>query len=490
MRSRRLAAGALALVWSLSSPRAALADEAPADPAARARALYAEGLERLEKDDARGAITAFEKAYALRPAAVILYNVAVAHIALDQPVEAVRALEAALAGTPALRAARAEQARALLAAQLEKVGTLTVTCNEEGADVFVDGVAVGKTPLAAPIRVAAGRHSVTVRKGGFEEQRQSLDLAAGKLTTLATTLSATPVRSGWLRLSSQLPGTDVFVGDQWVGRTPLAGTVALQAGSPQRIELRRQGYLTAAETVTAAEGQEVSVTLTPVEDKGAVVSLGSALDLQLAQPDATVSIDGVRRLVRGGPIAIAPGVHDVVVEREGYHPVSLRTVVAEGAPTVLNVDLPLTESKRSELIGDAESVRRAGISLTVVGGVLVGAAIPLLIWGNSERVAGEEEQSRRESVFPCGVGQTNANDCFQFLKEPATQVDLGRGLMGAAGAGAAVGLGLGITGVVLLATGESPERYQAPATDELARRLQPLFAVTPTEVFLGLAGEL
>lgn len=49
----------------------------------------------------------------------------------------------------------------------EEQGSLLVRTHEEGAEVLVDEISRGSTPLPAPIKVPRGRHRLTVKKDGF-----------------------------------------------------------------------------------------------------------------------------------------------------------------------------------------------------------------------------------------------------------------------------------------------------------------------------------
>ena len=61
--------------------------------------------------------------------------------------------------------------RALLGIASSGVGALQVSCSEEGAEVFVDGVARGLTPTPPFAAVPVGRRAVVVRKDRFVEWR-------------------------------------------------------------------------------------------------------------------------------------------------------------------------------------------------------------------------------------------------------------------------------------------------------------------------------
>jgi hypothetical protein len=87
-----------------------------------------------------------------------------------------------------------------LAALPKFVGTVVVNVNVEGAAVTVDGESVGSTPLATPIVLDAGRHTVVVRKDGYENVERPIEISAGTPSSLAVTLvvqvSAAPASTG------------------------------------------------------------------------------------------------------------------------------------------------------------------------------------------------------------------------------------------------------------------------------------------------------
>ncbi len=60
----------------------------------------------------------------------------------------------------------------------QHLASLLVSGVVPGAEVSIDGHVVGTTPLAAPIRVAAGVVSVEVRAAGYAEVRRSVQLVA------------------------------------------------------------------------------------------------------------------------------------------------------------------------------------------------------------------------------------------------------------------------------------------------------------------------
>ncbi|HZZ94694.1 MAG TPA: PEGA domain-containing protein [Usitatibacter sp.] len=57
-------------------------------------------------------------------------------------------------------------------------------------DVYVDGVAKGRTPPLDRIELNAGRHNVTIRNPGFPPLQLTLNLEAGQQTTITHTFAA------------------------------------------------------------------------------------------------------------------------------------------------------------------------------------------------------------------------------------------------------------------------------------------------------------
>jgi hypothetical protein len=66
-------------------------------------------------------------------------------------------------------------------------GTLMVSTDPAGADIFVDNKSVGTSPLTAP-DIAAGYHMVTIKKEGFRDNASSFHIAAGETSTVTVTL--------------------------------------------------------------------------------------------------------------------------------------------------------------------------------------------------------------------------------------------------------------------------------------------------------------
>jgi hypothetical protein len=72
------------------------------------------------------------------------------------------------------------------ASQPEATGTVRVTSNPEGAEVWVDGAFVGNTP--GQLKLAAGKHRIRIAIEGYEEWVREVEVLAGSELTLNAAL--------------------------------------------------------------------------------------------------------------------------------------------------------------------------------------------------------------------------------------------------------------------------------------------------------------
>src|SRR5262249_47609658 len=80
-----------------------------------------------------------------------------------------------------------------LTAELSASGSLKTLATIAGADVFIDGAMVGKTPLTLP-DVPAGDHLVEVKRTGFLSAKQQMHLEGGEQKILSAELAE--IRNG------------------------------------------------------------------------------------------------------------------------------------------------------------------------------------------------------------------------------------------------------------------------------------------------------
>jgi len=178
----------LSLIVAASLTAASADVRADADPRNVAKAKLVEGGDLLKQGEYQEALDRFKEAYGLFQSPKIYYNFGLAYIGLGRNADAMEAfdkfLSEALDASADLRA-NAERHRTLLA---QKVGTIVVECDVEGAEVAVDGRSLGVTPLKTPARLDPGPHQLVVEKSGSPPFAKRLDLSAGQRLTIPVTL--------------------------------------------------------------------------------------------------------------------------------------------------------------------------------------------------------------------------------------------------------------------------------------------------------------
>jgi len=150
-----------------AAPGAPSGDVGPGD-APGEEELISRGIALRESRNDVAALDAFRRAYDLKKSPRALAQVALAEQALGRLVPAEVDLEHALARADDAWIARN---RAVLDQALVEIrghlGSLQITGGVPGAEVLVDGAGVARLPLAAPLRVNAGRVTLEVRAAGY-----------------------------------------------------------------------------------------------------------------------------------------------------------------------------------------------------------------------------------------------------------------------------------------------------------------------------------
>ena len=152
------------LLGALAAPQAARASEKE-----EARKHYDRAIELVDDGQLEGAIVEFQRSYDLTHHFAVLYNIGQVFVSLAKPVEAVDAYERYLAdGGKKIPAARHTEVEQEIARQKARIATLEIRGLPEGAGVRVDGKEIGKAPIAAPVRVGVGTHSIAASAEGCE----------------------------------------------------------------------------------------------------------------------------------------------------------------------------------------------------------------------------------------------------------------------------------------------------------------------------------
>jgi hypothetical protein len=213
-----------------------------------------------------------------------------------------------------------------------KKGSILVTADVAGADVYVDGVRKDAAP-ALIADLLEGAHTVEVRKDPLPPFKQVVNVVGNQQVKVEARIGASA--AGSLRVISTTPGAQVIVDGQPVGAVNQE-IPNLKPGQ-HIIEVRAPGFQprTMEHTIVAGEQRVAQIDLQPGE------ALKNAhLRVVTPVPDAEVFIDGAS--VGKSPIErndLAPGKHYVVVRKQGYAEWKREIDLAAGQTTALTAEL-------------------------------------------------------------------------------------------------------------------------------------------------------
>jgi hypothetical protein len=146
-------------------------------PTDRARELMKEGDVQYGKQEWVKARTAYIAAWALKKHWSIAASLGDTELRMGLHQEAAEHLAAMLTLSPPED--RRKDGEKLLAEAKQHVGTIDLRVEPSGTDVSVNGEPRGRTPLAAPIFLKPGTHTIELKKVGFLSRGKTLEVQRG-----------------------------------------------------------------------------------------------------------------------------------------------------------------------------------------------------------------------------------------------------------------------------------------------------------------------
>ena len=464
---------------ALAQPAAPVAPAAPAAPAsdaakAEARDRFDRGLKLFNDGDNAGALAEFQRAYELIPNQLVLYNIGLVSAAMGRPVEAVDALDKVLASPGGVAGDRLARARQTRDEQAKRIAHVTVVTNVPAA-VDVDNVAAGQTPMAAPIAVSGGLHVVGAVASGYAPLRKEVTVAGGETVKLELALVEMQGRVAHVTIKTHLPGADVVIDDQVVGKTPVRESLTVAPGQ-HKIELRRAGYTTARQDLLLGDGASGEVTLEPAQDTSALGAGAGTLILDATETEPVLTVDGKPfGLYPASGLPLPAGPHHLVVERAGFLPLERDVSVDAGRTTTLRVAFDPNPETLAAYRSRVSSQRTWGIVLVASGLAVTGGSVGFLVWNGQQRKTAHDDYDSAEAnvVDPppnsaCDIKHGgNPATCNAPVLDAQSRINDAntRDVFGWTGFG--VGLAATGLGAVLLLTGPDAHRYDRSASRPL-----------------------
>ncbi len=224
--------------------------------------------------------------------------------------------------------------------RLDTAGSLYVLSSPANANIYLDGVYKGRTPMTIT-DISSGMHTLEIDHPGYYDWRSSVEVPAGGTKTLSATLNPMPsASSGWIYVSSSPGGASVTLDGNSVGQTPYSGSLKLNniATGSHNVALILAGYApySAQTSVYSNTVSEVTAVLTPQ----APVSATGGLTVSSTPSGAQVFLDnafiGITPLTLA---SVASGTHTVTIRMDGYPEYSTTTPVNAGATSTVSAAL-------------------------------------------------------------------------------------------------------------------------------------------------------
>jgi PKD repeat protein len=260
-------------------------------------------------------------------------------------------------------------------------GTLALTTTPPNANVFVDNVFKGVTPLTLS-DTPSGYHLVRITLPAYDDYITSATVEPGKtvvvqaeleksgLNTTPTTLPATPVpvpQNGSIAITSVPSGASVILDGQNTGITPVIMTDVLPGN--HALSLSYPGYSFYNQTISVGSAQTAAVNANLVVAPEPDTSTGS-LSVKTDPPGAQISIDGDVKGVSPATIpGLSAGTHTLLLKLEDYQ--DLKTTVNITAGQTQEYSTGLKKAFKPSLV-------EMGLAVLVVL-IVIGAGIYRLL---------------------------------------------------------------------------------------------------------------
>jgi hypothetical protein len=299
---------------------------------------FTKGVELFNEEDYPAALAEFLWAYNLEPHYAVLYNIAVCYVKMSRYTDALKYYNQYLEdGGSKIPESKTKQVMDEIAYIKSLMGGLMIKTNLDYVTVLIDGKEMGKTPLADPIMIAAGPHTVELALAGYMPVKEEVTIASGVSLEKSYTL-VKDQRTSEVTVIATAPYAKVFVDGREMGKSPWTGE--LQVGEHE-IKVTAPGYSDAFRPIVVhpEEAREIEMEME-------IAGTPGTLNVNSSTQGADVWIE--EQKIGTIPLKshkMPPGMYHISISKEGYKGWEGDVSVKEGALTKLDVAMDKTSGK-------------------------------------------------------------------------------------------------------------------------------------------------
>ena len=203
-------------------------------------------------------------------------------------------------------------------------GAISIRCNENNANIYLDGQYRGQTDKDRSIlldRISQGYHDVRISLDGYQDWERNVKVSAQETVYLSVFLDKLEQR-GNLEINANINGAKVYLNGLYKGETSIQNNLVIRNLAEGSYELRisKKGYLDYIETIRiyANHTRRVSVNLeTEYNEKG-------SLAVYCNESMAKIFINGIYKARTEGDQAqvlsgLKEGNYEITIIKDGYH---------------------------------------------------------------------------------------------------------------------------------------------------------------------------
>lgn len=232
--------------------------------------------------------------------------------------------------------------------KLEEVGIrglVVIESEPAGANIYLDDKTKGpvsKTPWSGSLE---GEHTIYIERKGYRQHEMTISPSPDKLMVLKVALAEEDYL-GWVEITSNVPGAEVYVDDKDVGaytRTPFSGN--MKPGK-HTIWVTSEGYDEFSQEIEVVAGETIAINAKLKGSPVGYLTVGGA-----GIESSKIYADG-KVLCKQGPCrrALKEGKHRIVVKRSGYKPYKRTVRIQPKTEMSLKVDLAKKPGRGDALV--------------------------------------------------------------------------------------------------------------------------------------------